>query len=214
MQAYSSFKHLMRLNLIILLIILPTVGFGQDSLQKDQDNLLKDSISKLSNSYVTKAKKNRRKSKQFKRENIIDTNITEKIINAKNVEKNIDTNKTTYTIPILLILVLAAILIFKYSRSTVNRWLPPEYSRDEGFISDALKRIFKSRRDYYREVYLKSDAWQRKRYVVFRRDNWSCVHCGGRATQVHHKRYAKTIGKEPIEWLESVCKTCHDSLHR
>ncbi len=71
------------------------------------------------------------------------------------------------------------------------------------------------RRDYYRDDYLKSDAWKRKRYVVLKRDNWRCVHCGGRATQVHHKRYAKyNIGREPIEWLESVCKSCHDSIHR
>lgn len=72
----------------------------------------------------------------------------------------------------------------------------------------------KQRRDYYRNVYLKSEAWERKRYVVLRRDNWTCVHCGGRATQVHHKRYAKhNIGKEPIDWLESVCKPCHDGKH-
>jgi 5-methylcytosine-specific restriction endonuclease McrA len=73
----------------------------------------------------------------------------------------------------------------------------------------------KRRRDYYRNVYLKSDAWQRKRYVVLRRDNWRCVYCGGRATQVHHTRYAKyNIGREPIEWLVSVCEDCHDSIHR
>ena len=71
------------------------------------------------------------------------------------------------------------------------------------------------RRDYYRNEYLQSDAWKRKRYVVLRRDNWRCVYCGGRATQVHHKRYAKkNIGKEPIEWLVSICKPCHDSKHR
>jgi 5-methylcytosine-specific restriction endonuclease McrA len=72
----------------------------------------------------------------------------------------------------------------------------------------------KRRRDYYRDEYLKSDAWQRKRYVVMRRDNWKCVYCGAPATQVHHKRYAKwNIGKEPIDWLVSVCKACHDSIH-
>lgn len=71
------------------------------------------------------------------------------------------------------------------------------------------------RRAYYRDVYLKSDEWQRKRYVVLRRDNWRCVYCGERATQVHHKRYAKiNIGREPIKWLESVCKNCHDSIHQ
>jgi len=72
----------------------------------------------------------------------------------------------------------------------------------------------KQRRDYYRNVYLKSDEWQRKRYVVLRRDNWRCVYCGGQATQVHHKKYAKyNIGKEPIEWLVSLCKSCHDKQH-
>ena len=74
------------------------------------------------------------------------------------------------------------------------------------------KRI--RRRNYYRNVYLKSDAWKRKRYVVLKRDNWKCVYCGKRATQVHHKRYAKrNIGKEPIKWLVSGCKTCHDKRH-
>lgn len=29
----------------------------------------------------------------------------------------------------------------------------------------------KQRRDYYRNVYLKSDEWQRKRFVVLKRDN-------------------------------------------
>ena len=60
----------------------------------------------------------------------------------------------------------------------------------------------KKRRDYYRHDYLQLEAWKRKRYVVMKRDNWRCVFCGGRATQVHHKRYAKfNIGKEPIDWL-------------
>lgn len=72
----------------------------------------------------------------------------------------------------------------------------------------------KQRRDYYRNVYLNSDEWQRKRYVVMKRDNWRCVYCGARAKQVHHKKYAKyNIGKEPIEWLVSVCKSCHDKQH-
>ena len=78
----------------------------------------------------------------------------------------------------------------------------------------AFEHKRKQRRDYYRNDYLKSDAWQRKRYVVLKRDNWRCVFCGGRATQVHHKKYAKyNIGKEPIEWLVSVCKSCHDKQH-
>ena len=72
----------------------------------------------------------------------------------------------------------------------------------------------KNRRDFYRNDYLRSDAWQRKRYVVFKRDSWRCVPCGARATQVHHKRYAPVnIGRNPIAWLESVCRACYESLH-
>ncbi|MGV3465396.1 MAG: HNH endonuclease [Heyndrickxia sp.] len=72
----------------------------------------------------------------------------------------------------------------------------------------------KQRRDYYRNVYLKSDKWKRKRYVVLKRNNWCCVYCGAPATEVHHKRYARTnIGKEPIKWLVSICRSCHDAKH-
>jgi len=77
----------------------------------------------------------------------------------------------------------------------------------------AYEKRRQDRRDYYRNEYLKSEAWKRKRYVVLRRDNWRCVICGARATQVHHKRYARNIGKEPIEWLISVCGPCHDTQH-
>jgi 5-methylcytosine-specific restriction endonuclease McrA len=94
---------------------------------------------------------------------------------------------------ILLLIILGAIYLFKRLAFDIKR---------------------KGRRNYYRNVYLKSDAWQRKRYVVLKRDNWQCVYCGARATQVHHKRYAKkNIGKEPIKWLVSVCKSCHDKKH-
>ena len=71
----------------------------------------------------------------------------------------------------------------------------------------------KERQEYYM-TYLQSDEWKRKRYVVLRRDNLSCVYCGAKATQVHHLRYAKyNIGKEPIKWLVSVCDNCHKSIH-
>ena len=71
----------------------------------------------------------------------------------------------------------------------------------------------KARRDYYNNDYLKSDAWQRKRYLVLKRDNWRCVYCGAKATQVHHLKYAKNIGREPIDWLVSICDECHKRKH-
>ena len=83
--------------------------------------------------------------------------------------------------------------------------------------SSGSSRPFKSirtrRTERYRE-YLKTDAWQRKRYVVFKRDNWTCQECGAKATEVHHLKYAKyQIGKEPIDWLVSLCSPCHRKKH-
>lgn len=101
------------------------------------------------------------------------------------------------TIAAILILLLLVILIIAIR--LLNRWK----------FEDGRER----RRNYYRDVYLKSDAWKRKRYVVMKRDNWRCVYCGAPATQVHHKRYLRNIGKEPIEWLVSLCKPCHDGEH-
>ncbi len=70
------------------------------------------------------------------------------------------------------------------------------------------------RRTYYRDTYLSSDDWKRKRSLVLKRDRYRCVFCGGRATQVHHKQYARrNIGREAIEWLVSVCTSCHEKQH-
>jgi len=97
-----------------------------------------------------------------------------------------------YQIPIIVILI-GVLVVLSHWMSEKNR---------------------ERRRNYYRNEYLKSDDWNRKRYVVLKRDNWRCIYCGGTTTQVHHKKYARrNIGKEPIEWLVSVCKSCHESVH-
>jgi 5-methylcytosine-specific restriction endonuclease McrA len=94
----------------------------------------------------------------------------------------------------ILIAVLAGLKI------VVDQWV-----RDKGR---------EKRRTYYRDTYLSSDEWKRKRALVLRRDNYRCVYCGARATQVHHKQYARrNIGREPIEWLVAVCKSCHGRQH-
>jgi hypothetical protein len=70
------------------------------------------------------------------------------------------------------------------------------------------------RTTYYRDDYLKSDDWKRKRALVLKRDGYKCVFCQSRATQVHHKRYApRNIGREPIDWLVAVCDACHRNQH-
>lgn len=70
------------------------------------------------------------------------------------------------------------------------------------------------RKKHYQENVLTSGLWKRKRSLVLKRDGRRCVYCGQRATQVHHKQYAKVnIGREPIEWLVSVCPRCHAERH-
>ena len=70
------------------------------------------------------------------------------------------------------------------------------------------------RKTYYRQNVLTSDLWRRKRALVLKRDGYRCVYCGAKATQVHHKKYARVnIGREPIDWLVSVCSDCHEERH-
>jgi 5-methylcytosine-specific restriction endonuclease McrA len=77
------------------------------------------------------------------------------------------------------------------------------------------KKGHERRTHYYRNEYLLSEEWKRKRYLVLKRDNWRCVYCGQPATQVHHLKYSKRhIGSEPINWLVSVCKLCHQKKHK
>jgi len=61
--------------------------------------------------------------------------------------------------------------------------------------------------------YLHSQAWERKRRKVLKRDGHKCVYCGKCASQVHHTQYAEKRGTEPIEWLETICSECHRGLH-
>ena len=112
---------------------------------------------------------------------------------------------------LIFLIPLLSILIYLYFISGNTE--QPDKKQEEDFLYHEMARSFMSRRDYYRHVYLKSQAWQRKRFLVLRRDNWRCVYCDGHASQVHHKKYAKNIGKEPIEWLVSICRDCHDAKH-
>jgi len=114
----------------------------------------------------------------------------------------------------ILFFVLAAlffILILLAIGSSSDKQIADDDARQ---VDDDYLRATMSRRDYYRNVYLKSDAWQRKRQLVLKRDNYTCVHCGKPATDVHHERYARKIGREPIQWLVAICRPCHVSIHK
>ena len=108
----------------------------------------------------------------------------------------------------IIVLIIAVVIVIAVYIIHLGVSLENEVARD-----DEYQRVIMTRKDYYRNVYLKSDAWQRKRALVLKRDNYTCVHCGYPATDVHHTRYARKIGKEPIHWLEAVCRSCHVKIH-
>ena len=85
-----------------------------------------------------------------------------------------------------------------------------EYKETRSFNSELRRSMI--RKEYYNDVYLKSDEWKRKRENVLKRDNYKCVCCGNEATQVHHINY-NNVYKENIKELLSVCKPCHEKIH-
>lgn len=62
-------------------------------------------------------------------------------------------------------------------------------------------------------TYLSSDEWKDKRAAVMRRSDGTCEHCGEQAVSVHHVRYPKELGTEPLSDLVATCQRCHDLNH-
>lgn len=67
------------------------------------------------------------------------------------------------------------------------------------------------RQEYYE--YLRSDVWKRKRRAALREGGYKCWMCNARATQVHHLKYPEKLGEEPLGWLVSICRRCHEEEH-
>ena len=58
------------------------------------------------------------------------------------------------------------------------------------------------------------EAWAVQRRLVIDRARGQCERCKmRRGHHVHHLRYAKVIGHEPLEWLLFVCLECHGHFH-
>ncbi len=60
--------------------------------------------------------------------------------------------------------------------------------------------------------YLLSPWWGWIRRKKLSSTGGKCERCKGRATQVHHKHY-RTLGKEALSDLESICGPCHGREH-
>lgn len=58
--------------------------------------------------------------------------------------------------------------------------------------------------------YMASREWRLKRRRILERANGMCERCGfNRATQVHHKTYAR-LGHEWDSDLQAICRGCHE----
>lgn len=73
---------------------------------------------------------------------------------------------------------------------------------------------YKNSKYYKYYEYLKSDEWRAKRDLVLQRDNFTCQKCKlVPADDVHHITY-RSIFKELLDDLISVCRDCHIELHK
>lgn len=212
----------MKLYLIILSFFISTISFSQDTIQSG-------TVKSSTASTIQKKKKKKWKRNFLKTWIPADTNKSYNNNYSNYKPKSNSTNP--FLLPLILIVGAGFILIIikklkgrRISRKPYN-FFKNEYIKSMGWAEDRennpkrdelLQQLdsLTDRQAYYRFEYLQSEAWKRKRYVVLKRDNWTCVYCGNGATQVHHKRYAKNnIGTEPIDWLVSICKSCHDQIH-
>jgi len=89
------------------------------------------------------------------------------------------------------------------------------------FDKDDEQRFIRQQIEYYKNSiaykyhrYLLSDQWKELRLHIFERDNNICQHCKlNPAEEVHHLTY-NSIYKEPLSDLISVCRTCHQQIHK
>lgn len=65
-------------------------------------------------------------------------------------------------------------------------------------------------KNYY--TYINSAEWNKRRIQKLKSTNYKCEICKGPASQVHHKHY-KTLYKENMNDLQSLCGRCHKNEH-
>lgn len=87
----------------------------------------------------------------------------------------------------------------------IQHWL------DESKLTIAIPE--KITKEWYRDVYLISDHWQKKRAEALAHANWACQLCNQKELlNVHHRTY-ENLGCENIQDLIVLCGLCHDKFH-
>lgn len=100
----------------------------------------------------------------------------------------------------------------EFSITNFDNW--NKKKNDESLVISKQFEDFRESRFYNYHKYLKSAEWKIIRDKIIERDNGMCLYCKTKpAQEVHHKHY-RTIYKENIDDLESVCSDCHRSIHK
>jgi hypothetical protein len=61
--------------------------------------------------------------------------------------------------------------------------------------------------------YLQSQTWAKLRNLALKRDDYHCSICQNpHNLEVHHLRYPKVLGTEPVSDLMTLCDKCHERL--
>lgn len=85
-------------------------------------------------------------------------------------------------------------------------WLDELYYEAEAIGPDGMKL---GEWSSYHDDYLKSSAWRALREQALSRDRLTCVDCGAKATEVHHRYYPEHVDQTSVDDLVSLCRPCH-----
>lgn len=114
-----------------------------------------------------------------------------------------------------MLLIYIGYFIFEaYKKRKIDRQIR---KYEESIYTTETKNIEKkisNGKQWYYEVYLKSDHWQNLRQIVLERAGHKCQVCANEyGLKVHHNTY-KNRGHEDLSDLCVLCGQCHEIIHK
>ena len=86
--------------------------------------------------------------------------------------------------------------------------------RDRNKNKKKIIKIPSRGKDWYYNIYLPSDHWQKRRIEALKKADFTCQCCNSKKElQVHHLTY-RNVWKEKDEDLKVVCRACHRAIHK
>lgn len=80
-------------------------------------------------------------------------------------------------------------------------------------LKEAIRLSGLSRKDWYRNIYLKSEHWKQLRQKAFAKHGRKCCKCGSKKRlDVHHLNY-RSIFDVVTDDLQIICRRHHDAEH-